>query len=94
MTSENESTSMVELPTNGEETLVDAVASNGHESSDDVKPDGQPLFEQPIILEGKRSRKPTLRLELSDLTPTKKELSIPQVDQSSSNATAFYAIRV
>ncbi|CAF3681523.1 unnamed protein product [Rotaria sp. Silwood1] len=40
--------------------------------------DTQPLFEQPIILEGKRSRKPTLRLELSDLTTPKKELSIPQ----------------
>ncbi|CAF1035629.1 unnamed protein product [Rotaria sordida] len=40
--------------------------------------DTQPLFEQPVILEGKRSRKPTSRLELSDLTTPKKELSIPQ----------------
>jgi hypothetical protein len=41
--------------------------------------DTQPLFEQPIIVEGKRSRKPTSRLELSDLETPKKELSIPQV---------------
>ena len=41
--------------------------------------DTQPLFEQPIILEGKRSRKPTSRLELSELSPPKKELPIPQV---------------
>jgi hypothetical protein len=56
--------------------------------SNDIKPenlnndnimDTQPLFEQPIILEGKRSRKPTSRLELSDLATPKKELSIPQV---------------
>ncbi|CAF1288442.1 unnamed protein product [Adineta ricciae] len=40
--------------------------------------DTQPLFEQPVILEGKRSRKPTSRLELSDLEPPKKEFSIPQ----------------
>ena len=40
--------------------------------------DTQPLFEQPVILEGKRSRKPTSRLELSDLATPKKELSIPQ----------------
>jgi hypothetical protein len=42
--------------------------------------DTQPLFEQPIIVEGKRSRKPTSRLELSDLATPKKELSIPQVN--------------
>jgi len=42
--------------------------------------DTQPLFEQPIIVEGKRSRKPTSRLELSDLETPKKELSIPQVN--------------
>ncbi|CAF1143635.1 unnamed protein product [Adineta ricciae] len=40
--------------------------------------DTQPLFEQPVILEGKRSRKPTSRLELSDLETPKKEFSIPQ----------------
>jgi hypothetical protein len=34
---------------------------------------------QPVILEGKRSRKPTLRLEISELVPAKKEFSIPQV---------------
>jgi len=40
--------------------------------------DTQPLLEQPTILEGKRSRKPTLRLEISELVPAKKELPIPQ----------------
>jgi hypothetical protein len=34
---------------------------------------------QSVILEGKRSRKPTLRLEISEFLPAKKELSIPQV---------------
>ena len=42
--------------------------------------DTQPLFEQPVILEGKRSRKPTSRLELSDLVAPRKELSIPRVN--------------
>lgn len=40
--------------------------------------DTQPLFEQPVVLEGKRSRKPTSRLELSDLETPKKEFTIPQ----------------
>lgn len=44
--------------------------------------DTQPLFEQPIIIEGKRSRKPTSRLELSDLEAPKKEFSIPQVSST------------
>ena len=39
----------------------------------------QPLLEQPTILEGKRSRKPTARLELGALTPSKRTLTIPQV---------------
>jgi len=38
----------------------------------------QPVLEQSVILEGKRSRKPTLRLEISESLPAKKELSIPQ----------------
>ena len=46
--------------------------------------DTQPLFEQPIIIEGKRSRKPTSRLELSDLETPKKELAIPQVHPKTS----------
>jgi hypothetical protein len=47
-------------------------------STDSFNNDTQPLFEQPVIIEGKRSRKPTSRLELSDLTTPKKELTIPQ----------------
>lgn len=38
----------------------------------------QSLSDQPTILEGKRSRKPTARLEVSTLTPSKKPLIIPQ----------------
>lgn len=49
-------------------------------SVNDQVMDTQPLFEQPVIVEGKRSRKPTSRLELSDLETPKKEFAIPQVD--------------
>ncbi len=49
-------------------------------SNNDIATDTQPLFEQPVILEGKRSRKPTSRLELSDLATPKKELTIPEVN--------------
>lgn len=38
----------------------------------------QSIHDQSFIIEGKRSRKPTLRLEISELTPIKKELSIPK----------------
>jgi len=48
--------------------------------NDDNVMDTQPLFEQPVIVEGKRSRKPTSRLELTELATPKKELSIPQVN--------------
>jgi len=48
--------------------------------NDDNAMDTQPLFEQPVIVEGKRSRKPTSRLELTELATPKKELSIPQVN--------------
>ena len=41
-------------------------------------PEAPPLFEQPILLEGKRSRKPTARLEISEPTTPKKEVSLPQ----------------
>ncbi|CAF0806894.1 unnamed protein product [Adineta ricciae] len=54
------------------EKIIDASAT------EDEEMDTQPLFERPVLLEGKRSRKPTLRLELAKLTPTKKELTIPQ----------------
>ena len=51
--------------------------------------DTQPLFEQPVIVEGKRSRKPTSRLEITELSPPKKELSIPQVRLFPSNGFLF-----
>jgi len=52
---------------------------NENVNNDDAM-DTQPLFEQPVIVEGKRSRKPTSRLELTELATPKKELSIPQVN--------------
>jgi hypothetical protein len=52
---------------------------NENFNNDDAM-DTQPLFEQPVIVEGKRSRKPTSRLELTELATPKKELSIPQVN--------------
>jgi hypothetical protein len=44
------------------------------------KSETQPVLDQSVIIEGKRSRKPTLRLEISEQIPLKKELSIPQVN--------------
>jgi hypothetical protein len=55
-----------------------ADVKNENFNNDDAM-DTQPLFEQPVIVEGKRSRKPTSRLEISELATPKKELSIPQV---------------
>lgn len=56
-----------------DESIVSAETKE--EKSDDL----QSPLEQPKILEGKRSRKPISRLDLSSLTPSKKEVSIPQV---------------
>ncbi|CAF4158091.1 unnamed protein product [Adineta steineri] len=56
----------------------DVSSNSENETTADDDMDTQPLFEQPIVLEGKRSRKPTLRLEILESLPTKKELSIPQ----------------
>jgi hypothetical protein len=36
------------------------------------------VLDQSVIIEGKRSRKPTLRLEISESLPAKKEIAIPQ----------------
>ncbi len=44
------------------------------------KSETHPVLDQSVIIEGKRSRKPTLRLEISEQIPAKKELSIPQVN--------------
>jgi len=41
-------------------------------------PEKQTNLDQSVIIEGKRSRKPTLRLELTESVSTKKELVIPQ----------------
>lgn len=62
---------IAESENNNEEEKADTSSKN----DDDV----QPLLEQSVILEGKRSRKPTLRLEISEPTPVKKDLLIPQV---------------
>lgn len=49
-------------------------------TNDSLESETQPLFEQPVIVEGKRSRKPTSRLELAELSPPRKEFSIPLVN--------------
>ena len=79
-----------EAPTSKEGEQTNIEDSDEREKQDassntkgEVKNNGfeeQPLFEQSIILDGKRSRKPTSRLEISELTPRKKELLIPQVN--------------
>lgn len=74
---EHEQTS-VEKPKRGGRKKRDGNELKTENSILDYAMDTQPLFEQPVILEGKRSRKPTSRLELSDLATPKKELSIPQ----------------
>lgn len=67
-----------EKPKRGGRKKRDGNELKTENSINDHAMDTQPLFEQPVILEGKRSRKPTSRLELSDLATPKKELSIPQ----------------
>lgn len=57
------------IPFQDEEESKPAIIGDDLESS----------VEKPTILEGKRSRKPTARLDVSVLTPSKKVLSIPQV---------------
>ncbi|CAF4559256.1 unnamed protein product [Rotaria socialis] len=74
-------TSKEEQTTNTEESEKegdDDVSSKSESEMTDSEDDAQPLFEQPIILDGKRSRRPTSRLDISDSLPTKKELTIPQ----------------
>lgn len=68
----------LEKPKRGGRKKRDVSDVKTENSTNDHAMDTQPLFEQPVILEGKRSRKPTSRLELSDLATPKKELSIPQ----------------
>jgi hypothetical protein len=79
VTSSEEPNTSKEEQTNIKEEKHDVSVKSEPEIADNEM-DTQPLFEQPIVLEGKRSRKPTLRLELSELMPAKKELSIPQVN--------------
>ncbi|CAF2912480.1 unnamed protein product [Rotaria sp. Silwood2] len=68
----------IEKIENGDERENHDVASKLESETKETELDAQPLFEQPIILNGKRSRKPTLRLEISESIPAKKDLSIPQ----------------
>ena len=66
--------------TKEEQNLSSTLPSNIDNGKDQHQDNNnQPLFEQPIIVEGKRSRKPTSRLELTDLSPPRKEFNIPQV---------------
>ncbi len=55
-------------------------SDNEKEETKTEQLDAQPLLEQAVIIEGKRSRKPTLRLEISELVHAKKQLPIPQVN--------------
>ncbi|CAF3918125.1 unnamed protein product [Rotaria magnacalcarata] len=74
-------TSKDEQTTNTEESEKEGdgdVSSKSESEMTDSEGDAQPLFEQPIILDGKRSRRPTSRLDISDSLPAKKELTIPQ----------------
>jgi hypothetical protein len=65
------------------ENETDVPSNVETENEVDVPPkveteNAHPVLDQSVIIEGKRSRKPTLRLEISESVPTKKELSIPQ----------------
>ncbi|UJR15529.1 hypothetical protein I4U23_002468 [Adineta vaga] len=61
-----------------EKVKINDVSKTESESTEDEEMDTHALFEQPVLVEGKRSRKPTLRLELAEPTSTKKELTIPE----------------
>lgn len=57
------------------------IANVEQEQTETTKtPEKQTNLDQSVIIEGKRSRKPTLRLELTESVSTKKELVIPQVE--------------
>lgn len=68
------------------ETAEEETNVTSSEEFNTVKPVGkekrhsQLTLDQSVIVEGKRSRKPTLRLDLTEPVPAKKELPIPQVD--------------
>lgn len=84
---EEMNTSNEEQPINSEESEKEKhdTPSKSDSEMKDNETDPQPLFEQPIVLDGKRSRRPTARLDISDSTPSKKELSIPQVSNQIKN---------
>jgi len=73
-----------EEETSNEQINSEKLENNQEEASDsptsdtENKPAIDSLLHQSVILEGKRSRKPTLRLELFESSPAKKELLIPQ----------------
>lgn len=71
-----------EIPTNSPEKVKRVGRKKRDETismKNSMENETQPLFEQPVIVEGKRSRKPTSRLELTDVSPPRKEFSVPQV---------------
>ncbi|CAF0799614.1 unnamed protein product [Rotaria sp. Silwood1] len=72
----------IEKTENDDEREKHDASSKSESEMKENELDAPPLFEQPIILNGKRSRKPTLRLEISESIPTKKELPIPQTRMS------------
>jgi len=77
---EEEEQMIIEQPESDSEKEKHEVPSKSETVITDNDFDAQPLLEQPVILEGKRSRKPTLRLEISEVIPAKKDLIIPQVN--------------
>lgn len=75
-----------------EEQMINTKSENGDNNEEEKSKsdneqidDPQPPLEQSVILEGKRSRKPTLRLEISEPVSTRKDLPIPQVIFTLSN---------
>ncbi|CAF1369980.1 unnamed protein product [Rotaria sordida] len=68
----------IEKLENGNEKEKHDVSSTSESELKENELDAQSLFEQSMVVNGKRSRKPTLRLEISESLPTKKELSIPK----------------
>jgi len=75
---EEEEQVIIEKPESDSEKEKHEIPSKSETVITDNNFDAQPLLEQSVIVEGKRSRKPTLRLEISELVPAKKDLIIPQ----------------
>ena len=52
------------------------------------------LFEQPSVLQGKRSRKVTSRLEIVSSTPAKKDFIIPKVNKFLTDILLYCAFHI